>query len=91
VYLFGLSFYTEAIAYLNAGDKFGFDKILSVSNPFLLSTEPIALSFRSIGIVIKGVNLNIISLLSSSHPLAHGNAAKKLKPALCELLNKALS
>jgi len=91
VYLFGLSFYTAAIAYLNAGDKFGFDKILSVSNPFLLSTEPIALSFRSIGIGIKRFDLNIISLLSSSHPLAHGNAGKKLKPALCDLLNKALS
>lgn len=91
MYLFGLSFYTAAIAYRNAGDKFGFDKILSVSNPFLLSTEPIALSFRSIGIGIKRFDLNIISLLSSSHPLAHGNAGKKLKPALCELLNKALS
>lgn len=91
MYLFGLSFYTAAIAYLNAGDKFGFDKILSVSNPFLLSTEPIALSFRSIGIGIKRFDLTIISLLSSSHPLAHGNAGKKLKPALCDLLNKALS
>lgn len=91
MYLFGLSFYTAAIAYLNAGDKFGFDKILSVSNPFLLSTEPIALSFRSIGIGIKRFDLNIISLLSSSHPLAHGNAGKKLKPALFDLLNKALS
>ena len=91
MYLFGLSFYTAAIAYLNAGDKFGFDKILSVSNPFLLSTEPIALSFRSTDVGIKRVDLNIISLLSSSHPLAHGNAGKKLKPALCDLLNKALS
>jgi len=44
-FLFGLSFYTTSIAYLIAINRFNFSKILSISNPLLLSTGPIALFF----------------------------------------------
>ena len=46
--LFGLSFYTASIAYLVANNKFNFAKVLSISNPLLLSTGPIALFFQCI-------------------------------------------
>jgi len=46
--LFGLSFYTASIAYLLANNKFSLAKVLSISNPLLLSTGPIALFFECI-------------------------------------------
>ena len=46
--LFGLSFYSASMAYLIAQERFTFRSVLSVSNPLLLSTGPIALFFQHI-------------------------------------------
>ena len=46
--LFGLSFYSASMAYLIAEKKFNYGSVLSVSNPLLLSTGPIALYVISI-------------------------------------------
>ncbi len=46
--LFGLSFYSASMAYLISQNRFGYQSILYVSNPLLLSTGPIALFFRNI-------------------------------------------
>jgi len=48
VLLFGLSFYSASMAYLISQNRFGYQSILYVSNPLLLSTGPIALFFRNI-------------------------------------------
>ena len=46
--LFGLSFYSASMAYLIAQNRFNYRSVLSVSNPLLLSTGPIALFFQRI-------------------------------------------
>ncbi len=46
--LFGLSFYSASMAYLISQNRFGYQSVLYVSNPLLLSTGPIALFFRNI-------------------------------------------
>jgi D-alanyl-lipoteichoic acid acyltransferase DltB (MBOAT superfamily) len=46
--LFGLSFYSASMAYLIAQNRFNYGSILSVSNPLLLSTGPIAIFFQCI-------------------------------------------
>lgn len=48
ILLYGLSFYTASMAYLIAQNKFNYQSILSVSNPLLLSTGPIALYFKRV-------------------------------------------
>ena len=48
VLLYGLSFYTASMAYLIAQNKLNYQSVLSVSNPLLLSTGPIALYFKRI-------------------------------------------
>lgn len=48
VLLYGLSFYTASMAYLIAQNKLNYQSVLSVSNPLLLSTGPIALYFKCI-------------------------------------------
>jgi len=45
---FGLSFYSASMAYLVAQNRFDYGSVLSVSNPLLLSTGPIALFFKCI-------------------------------------------
>lgn len=46
--LFGLSFYSASMAYLIAQNRFNYGSVLSVSNPLLLSTGPIALFLQRI-------------------------------------------
>lgn len=48
ILLFGLSFYSASMAYLIAQNKFNYKSVLSISNPLLLSTGPIALFFNRI-------------------------------------------
>jgi alginate O-acetyltransferase complex protein AlgI len=48
VLLYGLSFYTASMAYLITQNKLNYQSVLSVSNPLLLSTGPIALYFKRI-------------------------------------------
>ena len=48
ILLYGLSFYTASMAYLMAINKLNYQSVLSVSNPLLLSTGPIALYFKRI-------------------------------------------
>ncbi len=45
---YGLSFYSASMAYLIALKRFGYQSVLAISNPLLLSTGPIALFFRNI-------------------------------------------
>ena len=48
ILLYGLSFYTASMAYLITQNKFNYQSVLSISNPLLLSTGPIALYFKRI-------------------------------------------
>lgn len=48
ILLYGLSFYSASMAYLIAQNKFNYQSVLSISNPLLLSTGPIALYFKRI-------------------------------------------
>lgn len=57
ILLFGLSFYSASIAFLIAQNKFNYTSILSVSNPLLLITGPIAIFFKRIS--YKNLRLRI--------------------------------
>ena len=48
ILLYGLSFYTASMAYLITQNNFNYQSVLSISNPLLLSTGPIALYFKRI-------------------------------------------
>ena len=48
ILLFSLSFYSASIAYLISIGAFNYSKVLTVSNPLLLSTGPIALFIKPI-------------------------------------------
>jgi D-alanyl-lipoteichoic acid acyltransferase DltB (MBOAT superfamily) len=48
ILLYGLSFYTASMAYLIAQKKFNYQSVLSITNPLILITGPIALYFKRI-------------------------------------------